>query len=535
LDERCIPRRVAICDAAQGWGDKIERSMSVHSVRASWFRPMRIVAAFTVVFLLTPLLSMSAALGAGASAGRAPVDQRIVHVLDRLAFGPNLEDFRHVEKIGVERYIAEQLDPAAIPEPFELRWRLARLATLNLDAVQLRLQFGPLPPVLGFKPTPEEMRTQQQRARIVADEAAAARIYRAVMSPRQLLEVMVDFWFNHFNVFVGKGLDRIWIGNYEQVIRRFALGRFRDLLLAVAKHPAMLVYLDGTRDTARGLNENFAREVMELHTLGVDGGYTQADVTTLARVFTGWSINPPNSPLYPDDAAVFAGARHDFSPKVFLGVSLADRGRAEGEEALDMLAASPATAHHIAYELAQYFVADAPPPALVDRLAARFSATDGDIREVLKTLFASPEFWASAGQKYKTPYEFVVSALRAAGLPLLNPHPALAAMRRFGMPLYGCETPDGYPNTEAAWLSPDASLQRIDFAVALARGALPVSRPDDPVLAAALPGRQQPVDAAHLEAIFGSTLSQPTRQAVATAAPALRAALILGSPDFMRR
>ena len=472
-------------------------------------------------------------------------DRRIIHVLDRLAFGPSPDDFRLVQKIGVARYIAEQLDPASIPQPIELGWRLAQLDTLNFDAVELRRLFGPLPPVLGIKPTIEEVRDQQQRARTVAEEASAARIYRAVMSRRQLLEVMVNFWFNHFNVFDGKGLDRIWIGNYEQTIRQHALGHFRNLLFAVAKHPAMLVYLDNTLNTApgspgahgseSGLNENFAREVMELHTLGVDGGYTQGDVTTLARVFTGWSINAPNDRRFPDASAVFVGIRHDYSPKTFLGVPLVDRGLAEGEEALDILAKSPATAHHIALELAQYFVADTPPPALVDRLAARFTATDGDIREVLVTLFASPEFWASVGEKYKTPYEYVISAMRGADLPLLNPRPLLAAMLQLGEPLYGCQTPDGYKDTEAQWLSPNATLQRIDFAVRFARGALPVGRPADAALAAALGGRQRRVDAAALAKLLGPSLSRATLSAVAASPPPLRAALILGSPDFMRR
>jgi uncharacterized protein (DUF1800 family) len=483
-----------------------------------------------------------AAVPAPAAAAR---ELRIVHVLNRLAFGPTLGDLRHVEDVGVERYIAEALDPASLPEPIELGWLLAQLGTLDLDAAELRQMFGPLPRVFGLAPTIEEVREQERRARTVAEEAAAARVYRAVMSPRQLLEVMVDFWFNHFNVFDGKGLDRIWIGNYEDMIRRHALGRFRDLLTAVAKHPAMLVYLDNARNSApkspgghgaeSGLNENFAREVMELHTLGVDGGYTQEDVTTLARVFTGWSLNSPSARRFPNAAAIFAGARHDWSPKVFLGVPLVDQGRAEGEEALDILAASPATAHHISFELAQYFVADAPPPALVDRLAARFTATRGDIRAVLETLFASPEFWASTGDKYKTPYEYVISAMRASGLPLLNPRPLLAAMARLGEPLYGCQTPDGYHDTVAAWLSPNATLQRIDFAVRFSRGALPVSRPADAELAAVLPGRQRPVDAALLERLFGPVLSPSTRTAVAAAPPALRAALILGSPDFTKR
>ena len=361
---------------------------------------------------------------------------------------------------------------------------------------------------------------------------------------------MVDFWFNHFNVFSGKGLDDVWIGNYEQqAIRPFALGRFRDLLFAATKHPAMLVYLDnalstapgstGARGRQKGLNENFAREVMELHTLGANGGYTQEDVVTLARVLTGWGVNQPNARAFPEHAAVFEGARHDYSPKVFLGHPLQSRGKAEGEEALDILAHSPATAHHIAFELAQYFVADEPPPPLVERLAGRFLATGGDIREVLKVLFTSSEFLESYNRKYKTPYHFVVSAARAAGVPVNNTRPLLAAISQLGMPLFGCLTPDGYKNTEAAWLSPDATTRRISFATAFARGALPVgSIPSDPARGASdstVPLRTNPVDAAHLQKIFGSTITEPTREAIAEAPQALRAALILGGPDFMRR
>jgi uncharacterized protein (DUF1800 family) len=459
-------------------------------------------------------------------------DVTVVHLLNRLAFGPTLEEVRQVKTIGVERYIAEQLDadsiPGAIPEPIELRWRLAQLDTLKLNPVQLRQLYGPLRSLRGFKPNPELEKAQRERMQIILRDASEARILRALLSPRQLHEVMVDFWFNHFNVFSGKGLDDVWIGNYEQqAIRPFVLGRFRDLLFATTKHPAMLVYLDnalstapgspGARGRQKGLNENFAREVMELHTLGANGGYTQEDVVTLARVLTGWGVNQPNARMFPEYAAVFEGARHDYSPKVFLGHPLKSRGKAEGEEALDILAHSPATAHHIAFELAQYFVADEPPPALVERLAARFLETDGNIREVLRTLFASNEFWDSKGTKYKTPYQFVISAVRAAGVSPGNVRPLLGAMDQLGMPLFGCLTPDGYKNTEDAWLSPDATTRRISFATALVRGSAGA------------------VDDAHLEAIFGSTMSDGTRAALEKSPKGLRAALILGSPDFMHR
>ena len=467
-----------------------------------------------------------------ALAARPVSDVTVVHLLNRLAFGPTLEEVRQVKTIGVERYIAEQLDsdtiPGAIPEPIELRWRLAQLDTLKLDPVQLRQLYGPLRSLRGFKPNPELEKAQRERVQIILRDASDARILRALLSPWQLHEVMVDFWFNHFNVFSGKGLDDVWIGNYEQqAIRPFVLGRFRDLLFATTKHPAMLVYLDnalstapgspGARGRQKGLNENFAREVMELHTLGANGGYTQEDVVTLARVLTGWGVNPPNARFFPEQAAVFEGARHDYSPKVFLGHPLMSRGKAEGEEALDILAHSPATARHIAFELAQYFVADEPPTGLVERLAARFVETDGNIKEVLRTLFASNEFWDSKGAKYKTPYQFVISAVRAAGVSLGNVRPLISAMDQLGMPLFGCLTPDGYKNTEDAWLSPDATTRRISFATALVQSS-PVA-----------------VDAAHLRAIFGSTLSEGTRAAIEESPKGLRAALILGSPDFMHR
>jgi uncharacterized protein (DUF1800 family) len=484
------------------------------------------ILAAACLFILLPALLVTGAEPAS--------DRHIIHLLNRLAFGPTLEEFRYLKTVGIERYIGEQLDPDSIPEPAELRWRLAQLDTLKLNPVQLRQLYGPVRTLRGFKPNPELEKAQRERMRIILKDASEARILRAVLSRRQLQEVMVDFWFNHFNVFSGKGLDDLWIGNYEeQAIRRFVLGRFRDLLFATTKHPAMLVYLDNTLSTApgspgargkqKGLNENFAREVMELHTLGADGGYTQEDVITLARILTGWGVNRPDAVEFPEYAAVFEGARHDYGPKVFLGHQLQSRGKAEGEEALDILARSPATAHHISFELAQYFVADEPPPSLVERLAAQFLETGGNIREVLKTLFASSEFWDSDGRKYKTPYQFVISAVRAAAVPISNVRPLIAAMDQFGMPLYGCLTPDGYKNTQDAWLSPDATTRRINFATALARGGLPVSE------------GTRPLDAAQLEAILGSTLSDATREAIKEAPQALHAALILGSPDFMRR
>jgi len=487
------------------------------------------------------------------SAEDAP-DRQALHVLNRLAFGPTLEDLQHVETIGVDRYIEEQLNPQTISEPPALIERLAALDTLQLDPARLFEIYGPQRLPGGMRPSAEELKARRERARIIVQQAAQARILRATMSHRQLQEVMVDFWYNHFNVFAGKGLDHLWVGSYEQqAIRPYALGKFRDLLLATARHPAMLFYLDNAQNSAPGsrgpggqelgLNENFAREVMELHTLGVDGGYTQQDVITLARILTGWGLARQNLRLGAGDAFMFDASRHDFGPKVFLGRPIRSSGEAEGVEALDLLAKSPATAHHIAFKLAQYFVADAPSPALVDRLAARFRESDGDIRAVLKTLFTSRVFRDSAGEKYKTPYQFVLSATRATGVVVRNPRPLLGTMARLGMPLYGCQTPDGYKNTEDAWLNPDATTLRINFATAFARGNLPVASPPpvnpEPQMVADPPPvpvqKGEPVDAARLERVLGASLTGRTRDALVEPPAELRAALILGSPDFMRR
>jgi uncharacterized protein (DUF1800 family) len=508
------------------------------------------------------LFCVLALVAARPAAAEPATDQQIIHLLNRLGYGPTPEAVAHVKAIGIDRYIDEQLNPEAIPEPPALSERLAALDTLRLDAAQLFAQYGPLLPTLEMKPTPDEQKTRRERARIIVQQAMEARVWRALYSPRQLQEVMVDFWFNHFNIFADKGLDHVWIGNYEaQAIRPYALGHFRDLLLATSHHPAMLFYLDnqlntapgspGARGVFTGLNENYAREIMELHTLGVDGGYTQDDVGTLARILTGWGFNRRNLRFGMGQIFDFDPARHDGSDKVFLGQPIHGDGEGEGLAAIDILARAPATAHHIAFQLAQYFVADTPPSALVDRLAARFRETDGDIRAVLKVLFTSREFRDSPGQKYKTPYQYVLSAVRAARVDVKNPRPLLGTMARLGMPLYRCQTPDGYKNTEDAWLNPDGTTLRIGFATGLGRGALPLFAPPPDTLPAtpqlvanpaqpAQPGQPAepkgpPVAVAALEQLLGPILSERTRAAIAEAPAGLQSALILGSPDFMRR
>ncbi len=496
--------------------------------------------------------------------------QKALHVLDRLAYGPRPGDLEQVAAMGAEAYLDEQLAPEKIAQPPQLRAQLDALDSTRLGAAELFRRYGP-PARRAAGDDPAARKQVQQAANRVAEQALQARLLRAVYSPAQLQEVMTDFWFNHFNVFRGKGLEeRIRLAAYERdAIRPYALGRFRDLLGATARHPAMLYYLDNWQstvprtdrfgDSKGGLNENYAREVMELHTLGVDGGYTQKDVTELARILTGWTYLPRDWEQGGDAPFAFEPKRHDFGGKTLLGVHFEGSGEAEGERALDLLARSPATAHHLSWQLAQYFVADEPPPALVERMTKRYLQTDGDIREVLRTLFHSPEFWSAAytGTKFKTPYQYVVSALRASGVEVRNFRPALAALNQLGMPLYGCQTPDGWKNTEAAWLNPDAMVYRLNFATALGAGRLPLLRPeaslpvpdDEPPapkpmnasmsIAPAEPefgddDRPPPPDPEQLQDTLGHPFSAQTVAALDAARPKLRAALMLGSPEFMR-
>jgi hypothetical protein len=322
---------------------------------------------------------------------------------------------------------------------------------------------------------------------VVINELQQAKLLRALYGERQLQEVMTDFWFNHFNIYLNKDADQYLVTAYERdVIRAHALGKFKDLLVATAQSPAMLFYLDnwlsmGPKSPAAlaankgkpgqsvpGLNENYGREVMELHTLSVNGGYTQHDVTELARVLTGWTIQP----LEQGAAFQFDPKKHDPGDKIVLGQTIPENGINEGMQVLDMLAHHPNTAKFIAKKLAMRFVADEPPPALVDRLAQKFLSTDGDIREVLRTLFKSPEFWSAKAYraKVKTPFEFIISSLRATGTDLNNPGPTAGILNKMGMPLYQMVPPTGYSMTASTWMNSEALIDRMNYALALSNG-----------------------------------------------------------------
>lgn len=438
--------------------------------------------------------------------------------------------------------------------------------------------------------TPEQQETveamMENPQQVIAQELMEAKVLRATYSERQLQEVMTDFWFNHFNVFIGKGPDRYTLASYERdVIRLHALGKFEDLLVATAQSPAMLFYLDnwlsvgpdsdfalGTRrlgphgrmrrvppprGTPRkppsGLNENYGRELMELHTLGVNGGYTQKDVTEVAKVFTGWTLKQPRE----GGGFFFDERRHEPGTKLVLGHKIKENGEKEGYEVLHILAHHPSTARFICNQIAMRFVSDNPPSALVDRMAKTFLKKNGDIREVLKTMIGSPEFWSpdTDRAKVKTPLEFVVSALRATDANVIDARPIVHEFQTLGMPLYGAQPPTGYSMKAEAWVSSSALLGRMNFALRLASGRMRGVQIAPPAAPAGQPTTMDPAQAlASLEnALLEGEVSKQTHATIAarlddpaishrklddSARPpdvAVIEGLLLGSPEFQKR
>jgi uncharacterized protein (DUF1800 family) len=379
---------------------------------------------------------------------------------------------------------------------------------------------------------------------LVAFDLSEGKLYRAILSNRQLEEQLVDFWYNHFNVYLDKGADRYLVPTYErEAIRPHVLGKFRDLLEATAKSPAMLFFLDNwesvgaaparrgnAKRPARGLNENYARELMELHTLGVDGGYTQKDVTEVARCFTGWTIRQPR-----EGGDFFYNDRvHDKGEKIVLGVKIpAGGGRDDAEKVLDILARHPATAQFISKKLAQRFVADDPPQKLIDKMAKTFRGTNGDIREVMKAMLTSDEFFSQAAYraKVKSPFEMIVSAVRATGAQVDFAFPLARQIADLGEPLYRKLEPTGYSDANSEWVNSAALLARMNFALSLAQNKVPGSKLDASLFSGS------PSDIAR-QVLFTDarpeTLAAIEKQAqAATNAPVV--GLMLGSPDFQRR
>ena len=579
----------------------------------------------TIVFLALCTLGFTAADDDSKLADR----QKALHVLNRLAFGPKPGDVDRLLATGIDVWIEQQLNPERIPDRV-VDARLESYETLKMSSGELLQQY--YVPVLQARRArakeqeakekqgapSEEMapemekgadrgpRSPAQRAqRKVIEELTAQRIIRAAESERQFNEIMVDFWMNHFNVFAGKGIDRYLLTSYERdTVRTRMWGRFEDLLMATAKSPAMLWYLDNARSvaapenrpkitaqggrggmrggrggtTARrrprgtmpgmdpmggetmqrrpqnanrgGLNENYAREIMELHTLGVDGGYTQKDVTELARVFTGWSIDNQRR----SGEFIFRRALHDTGAKSVLGHKLpAGGGVEEGETMIRLLSKHPSTARNIAYKLSQRLVADEPPKALVDRVAKRFLETDGDLRQTVRAVIESPEFWdaKSYRAKVKSPFEYVISAVRAMGARVQNPLPIARELQKMGEGLYLAQPPTGYSDKAEAWVNSGALLHRLNFALALAAGKMPGVQGDVTKLIPAEDAAksERSVDAL-AAALTGGDLSPSTRttikeRLVARDAPEedpwdntqlpTVAGLILGSPEFQKQ
>jgi len=422
---------------------------------------------------------------------------------------------------------------------------------------------------------------------VVSEELVEGKLLRDIYSERQLLEVMTDFWFNHFNVFIGKGADRYMLTSYERdVIRPHALGKFEDLLVATSHSPAMLFYLDNwlsvgpdsdfalgipkrpgnanwrypmrqppprPRANRSGLNENYGRELMELHTLSVNGGYTQRDVTEVARVFTGWTLKEPRE----GGGFFFDERKHEPGDKTVLGHRIKPKGEKEGLEVLHLLAHNPSTAKFICTKLATRFVSDDPPPALVDRMTKTFLKKDGDIREVLKAMFDSPEFWARDvyRAKVKTPLEFVVSSVRASGADVSDALPLARQLQNMGMQLYGAQPPTGYSMKADAWVNSSALLGRMNFALALTSGRLKGVQVNNSIMlgnASASSDPQQTLAALESTLLVGG-VSKQTNDTIAArlqdpkitqrrlddpAGPpnvGIISGLLLGSPEFQRR
>jgi uncharacterized protein (DUF1800 family) len=466
-----------------------------------------------------------------------PADQQIIQALNRLTFGAKPGDILKVRAIGLDKWIDQQLQPDKINDDV-MNAFVRNYSALDENQNDLLKQYAEqqqqrrvvkqeradtTQPMTADEIA--QVRQQQQMAnsrRLVVTQLQSSRVARAVASERQLQEVMTDFWENHFNIYAAKGApEPYYLVDFDQnVIRPHALGKFRDLLEAVSRSPAMLFYLDNarsmadsTRPTLRpentrnqfprvrpfgrpgvgiimraprpaqqgqpqvprqrpGLNENYGRELLELHTLGVDGGYTQQDVINVARAFTGWTIKPPAQ----GGGFIFRPQVHDAGDKIVLGHRLAaGRGEEDAEDVLDILAKSPATAHFISFKLARRFVSDSPSKALVDHAAQVYLKTDGDIREVLRSIITSPEFFSQRAfrSKVKSPFEVVVSAARALNAAPDSTPRSAQVIAYLGQPIFGHQAPNGWPETGESWMNTGAILNRINFGMAAAAGRLP--------------------------------------------------------------
>jgi uncharacterized protein (DUF1800 family) len=481
-----------------------------------------------------------------------------VHLLQRATYGARPEDIALASRIGLEAWLDRQLHPETIDDS-ALERRIRRFPTAAMNPGEL---FSAYPPTQhahrktagSAMLTPMELR---QRGVLppseIAADMASVKLQRAVYSERQLLEVMTDFWFNHLNVDFGKGQTKWLVADYEaRAIRPRVFGRFEDLLIASATHPAMLIYLDNRMNLARagesGINENYSRELLELHTLGVDGGYGQRDVVEVARAFTGWTVVGLTDREALDEsfrgvAFAFRAGLHDRGPKIILGQEFPGGGIEEGYAILRMLARHPATARRVATKLVQAFASDDAPPELVDEIARVYLDTDGDLAAVTRALFTSPGFYEApiVRAKVKSPFELVASALRLTRAEVGASGQLVETLDALGHAPYMESAPTGYPETNGEWLNAGALVLRIEFALALANGEIRDVQLDPLALAGtgaagdpagALARRLVPgSDTAPLEvAVRGELEGAASREEQARSA----LGLILGSLNFQR-
>jgi len=471
--------------------------------------------------------------------------------LSRVTYGLNSQTLADFALHGRAAFLDEQLanTAPALPEPIAEQINI--LDVTHADATQLlaatSAEYKRINALADGPEKEEARKALNERGNELAYEAARREVLRAIYSPAQLREQLTWFWFNHFNVASSKASIRWLIGDYEErAIRPHVLGHFRDLVMATMTHPAMLQYLDNAQNAVNHVNENYARELMELHTLGVGSGYTQNDVQELARILTGVGINagspapklkPAWQSLYRRNGAFeFNPARHDFTAKVLLGHTVRGRGFAEVEEAVDILVHQPACAQFVSRQLAIYFVSDNPPPALVARMAATFSSTDGDIARVVQVMLSAPEFTASLGSKFKDPMHFVVSALRLAydTRPILNTHPVMGWLNSLAEAPFGHQTPDGYALTEAAWASSGQMSRRFEIARAIAAPNAGLFKPEEGSIASG-EGFPQLASRTFYDALE-PLLTERTKNALnaATSQPEWNT-LLLSSPEFNYR
>ncbi len=491
-----------------------------------------------------------AALFAATASVAAPSPAEDAAFLDALTWGVSPSSYAELRAKGRERWLAEQLHPAPGSALSPAAQAALDAVTPKESVVERAFFFDALGRAANEEPDPEAKKNARSAIRVflaaAGQQATSATVLRALYAPEQIRERLTWFWFNRFNVHAAKGTIRAEIGDYvDTAIRPHALGRFRDLLEATLRHPAMLRYLDNASNAAGHLNENYAREIMELHTMGVGSGYSQADVEALARILTGVGVVPRREPPNPKRARTdgfvrdglfeFNPKRHDDGDKVFLGHTIKGRGLGEVEEALDLIARNPATARNVTRALATYFLGRPPDDALAARLAETFTRTDGDIAAVMEALAHSPAFTEAAADRFKDPMRFVFSALRMAydGRVIRNTGPVLGWLNRLGEGLFNRTTPDGYPIDRASWSGPGQLAVRFEIARQIGGGSGGLFKP---------PGGEQPDEPAFpllANGLFFSTLEPAlgpaTRTVLAQAiSPQDWNTLYLASPEFAR-